>query len=466
MRRPLWILIVLALVAVSCGGGEADESASSTATTSEAEATAIDPVDAPEPEPTAAPEPTPEPTPVPEPTAEPEPTPEPEPTAEPEPTPLPPVDETNLQERLLDAQPGEVIEIPAGTFSFDRSLSLTVDGVTIRGAGIDDTILSFADQVAGAEGLLVTASDFTIEDLAIVDSTGDALKINEGTNIVIRRVRTEWTGGYSTDNGAYGIYPVQTTNVLIEDSVAIGASDAGIYVGQSNNIIVRNNLAEFNVAGIEIENSIGADVYGNTATNNTGGILVFNLAGLTQQGSHTRVFDNDVFANNTENFGHEGTAVAVVPAGSGILVMANDQVEIFQNRVTDNRSANIVVTSTFTVGFNSDGSPDFDGFPEGIHIYDNDLSGSGTEPDGILAALRAIAFGNEAPLPDIVWDGYLDEAKFVDGELPSDLRLCVQQPGSEVLNADGANGFAQPAVEAGFDCTLAPLDPVVLDSAS
>ena len=78
---------------------------------------------------------------------------------------------------------------------------------------------------------------------------GDALKINEGENITIRGVRTEWTTGYATDNGAYGIYPVQTTNVLIEDSVAIGASDAGIYVGQSNNVIVRNNRAEFNVAG-------------------------------------------------------------------------------------------------------------------------------------------------------------------------------------------------------------------------
>ncbi len=197
-----------------------------------------------------------------------------------------PFDETTLQELLLDAQPGDVIEIPAGTFSFDRSLSLDVDGVTIRGAGIDETILSFADQVVGAEGLLVSASDFTIEHLAIEDTVGDALKVNEGENITIRAVRTEWTGGYSTDNGAYGIYPVQTTNVLIEDSVAIGASDAGIYVGQSNNVIVRNNRAEFNVAGIEIENSVGADVYENLVTNNTGGILIFNLPGLSQRGTN------------------------------------------------------------------------------------------------------------------------------------------------------------------------------------
>ena len=110
---------------------------------------------------------------------------------------------------------------------------------------------------------LLGASDFTIEDLAIEDTAGDALKITDGRNITVRRVRTEWTGGPSAENGAYGIYPVQTENTLIEGSVAIGASDAGIYVGQSRNVVVRDSRAEFNVAGIEIENTVHADVWGN-----------------------------------------------------------------------------------------------------------------------------------------------------------------------------------------------------------
>ena len=118
--------------------------------------------------------------------------------------------ETQLQLQLLQAKPGDIIEIPAGTYSLYRGLSLSVDGVTIRGAGMDKTILSFKEQVSGAEGLLVTANDFTIEDLAIEDAKGDALKINEAKNVIIRRVRTEWTNGPDTANGAYGIYPVQT----------------------------------------------------------------------------------------------------------------------------------------------------------------------------------------------------------------------------------------------------------------
>jgi len=364
-----------------------------------------------------------------------------------------------LLEQLIDAQPGDIIEIPAGVYHFTSSLMLTVDGVTIRGAGMNETILNFQGQVSGAEGLLVTANDFTLENLAIEDTSGDALKVNGGTNVVIRGVRVEWTNGYSTDNGAYGIYPVQSENVLVEDTVAIGASDAGIYVGQSRNVTVRNSRAEFNVAGIEIENCIGADVYGNTATNNTGGILVFNMPNLPQPGYQTRVYDNDVFENNTENFGHAGTPVASVPAGTGILVNSNDQVEIFNNRISDNNTANVIISSLHTTGYaDSAVQTDFDAYPEGIWIHDNTYSGGGTSPDGLdLNALKIMMFGLTGRLPDVLFDGYIDEDKFVDGIMPAALRICVSDA-VDVLNADAPNGFGSPVVDTeNYRCTLDPL---------
>src|ERR1041385_8009220 len=141
-----------------------------------------------------------------------------------------------LQEALIAAKPGTVIVVGEGRHALDRTLSLTVPNVTIRGRGMGQTILSFKDQKTGSAGLQVTASGFTIEDIAIEDTKGDALKINGANGVIVRRVRTEWTGGPKETNGAYGIYPVQCTDVLIEDSVAIAAADAGIYVGQSKNI--------------------------------------------------------------------------------------------------------------------------------------------------------------------------------------------------------------------------------------
>ena len=368
--------------------------------------------------------------------------------------------------QLLDAQPGDVIEIPEGTFSFDRSLSLTVDGVTIRGAGMDKSVLSFKGQVTGAEGLLVTASDFTIEDVAIEDTKGDALKISEGENIIIRRVRTEWTGGPKTSNGAYGIYPVQTTNVLMEENVAIAAADAGLYIGQSKNVVVRNNRAEYNVAGIEIENTFDADVYDNVATNNTGGILVFNMPNLKQPGARTRVYNNEVYENNTRNFGHEGTPVASIPAGSGIVVNSNDQVEIFDNDIRDNKTANVIISSVFSAGYSEDGmEADFDPYPEGIYIYGNRFEGGGNNPDGLdLQALKIAIAGPLGSIPDVLWDGYLNEDKLVDGVLPDNLKLCVQNGDAQVLNVDGPNGNKNPAIaENGeHDCAQAKLPAVAL----
>ena len=130
--------------------------------------------------------------------------------------------------------------------------------------------------------------------------------------LVIDGVRVEWTNGPDTDNGAYGLYPVQCENVLIENSVAIAASDAGIYVGQSEHVVVRNSRAEFNVAGIEIENTSFADVYENVATSNTGGILVFNMPNLPKPGASTRVFKNEVYGNNTANFAQKDVAYFLV----------------------------------------------------------------------------------------------------------------------------------------------------------
>lgn len=372
-----------------------------------------------------------------------------------------------LQTALIRAQPGDVITIPAGVHAINRGLSLNVSGVTLRGAGMDKSILSFKGQLQGAEGLLVNASDVTIEDLAIEDTAGDGLKINEGRNIIIRRVRTEWTNGPHKNNGAYGIYPVQVENLLLEESVAIGASDAGLYVGQSQNIVVRNNRAERNVAGIEIENTRYADVYGNITTGNTGGILVFNMPDLPQPGHSTRVYRNTVTGNNTDNFGATGTPVASVPAGSGIVINSNDRVEIFDNDIADNDTANIIVSSYYATGFQGsrEMAAAYDPYPETIYIYGNRFAGGGASPDGLeLKALKIAMFGLNGRFPDVLWDGYANPHKLdANGKLRAEFAICVDNGAAEVLNADLGNGSDNIVVgDAQHRCTQKKLPAVVL----
>jgi parallel beta-helix repeat protein len=332
-----------------------------------------------------------------------------------------------------------------------------VDGVTIRGQGMDTTILSFASQTEGAQGILVTANDFVIEDLAIEDAAGDGLKVEGASGVTIRRVRAEWTAGPNENNGAYGLYPVQCTDVLIEDSLAIAASDAGIYVGQSQNIIVRRNQARKNVAGIEIENSSDADVYENLATENTGGLLIFNLPGLqVANGARTRAYNNQIYNNNTANFAPAGNIVGLVPAGTGVAVLAGHQVEIFNNEIRDNQTANLGIISYLTTQ-NPYDDPAYDPYSDTLYVYDNTFGpGGGENPDGTLGALITVALqtilADPIVVPDIVFDGFIhpDKAQVDDTRLfLPEYNLCFENNGdADFANLDFANNYAAVNLDA------------------
>jgi len=299
-----------------------------------------------------------------------------------------------LQEALILAKDGDIILLAEGRYPLFDGLSLDVDGVTIRGAGMGATILDFADQKSAGEGLLVTSDNVVLEDFAVENSKGDGIKTKGSDIITFRRLRVEWTGGPEASNGAYGVYPVESTDVLIEDSLVRGASDAGIYVEQSDRIIVRRNRAEFNVAGIEIENSYNADVYDNVAMRNTGGILVFDLPNLKQNGGrNVRVFNNEIVNNDTPNFAPEGNIVATVPMGTGVLIMANRNVHVFKNRFDNNAMIHIGVVSYFEDYEDDDYQP----HPRGIVIRDNDYGRGGFEPSGEVGLFFAEAAGGEIP---------------------------------------------------------------------
>lgn len=305
-----------------------------------------------------------------------------------------------LAEAMILAEPGDTILLGPGHFNLTDGLSLDVDDVTIRGAGTARTILSFKGQTGAGEGLLITSDRVLLERFAVEDTKGDGIKSKGSDQITFRDLRVEWTNGPDEENGAYGIYPVESKNVLIERVTVAGASDAGIYVGQSEDIIVRNNLAEYNVAGIEIENSKRADVYGNSAKHNTGGILVFDLPNLpVQGGSDIRVFDNDVVDNDTPNFAPAGNIVAIVPRGMGIMVMANRNVHVFGNRLSGNGTAHVLIAA-YPNDYEDD---DYMFVPRGVYVHDNVYGEGGNEPDGEVG--ETITKVSGTPVPDIVWDG-------------------------------------------------------------
>jgi len=349
-----------------------------------------------------------------------------------------------LQEQLINAKEGDVIEIPEGIFDFTRSISLDgIANVTIKGAGMDKTVLSFKNQIEGAEGLKITANNVTIANLTVQDTKGDAIKIQDSEGVTLRNVGVTWTNGPDSTNGAYGIYPVSCKKVLIEGCRASCASDAGIYVGQSIDVIIRNSVAFNNVAGIEIENCINAEAYENEAYDNSGGIFLFDLPELPLKNGHLiSLHHNNIRNNNYPNFSPKGNTVALVPAGTGILIMSTRQVDVFENEIVDHNSTSMAIVSYLITQKPFEDSL-YNPFSSGIYVHNNNFAQAAAMPDTTrpLGKLIADLFGGETP--EIVFDGMINpQLVNEDGTLMAEARLCIKDNGTiRFANINAATGF-------------------------
>ncbi len=366
-----------------------------------------------------------------------------------------------IQAKFITAKDGDVIKLPAGTYQFDNTLSM--DGkknITIIGAGRKETILSFKNQTQGAEGLRISnCSNITLKDFTAQDAKGDLIKVQNTDGITFENIVAEWTGKPKKSNGAYALYPVQCERVLIDNCEAIGASDAGIYVGQSNNIIVRNSRAYRNVAGIEIENSTNAEVYDNLAEGNTGGILVFDLPGLIKKkGGNVKVYRNNVKANNYKNFAPKGNTVGKVPPGTGIMVLATSDVEVFENEVIDNRTVSVCIVSYFITETPITDAT-YDPYPGGVYVHDNNFAkGKNNKMMPTFKNKIGILLWSKfkRKVPHVVYDGivkpeHLDRS----GQVKEEHRICVRNNKNQSFaNLDAANKFKKISKDiTPFDCT-------------
>lgn len=366
--------------------------------------------------------------------------------------------EKNLQTQFITANDGDTIELPEGYFMFTKSLSM--DGksnIVIRGKGMDKTVLSWKNQTEGAEGLRISnGKNIVLQDFAVEDAKGDNIKVSDTRGITFLRISSSWADGPKTENGAYALYPVLCKNVLIDECVAMGSSDAGIYVGQSDTVIIRNSKAYWNVAGIESENSRWVEIYGNEAYENTGGILIFDLPGLTQYGHTTKVYKNNVRDNNHENFAAKGNIVASIPPGTGFMVLATHGLEITDNDVSNNTTIGVGIVSYDLVAAMNEGEVQqqeniggvqtvnnnykldtlYNGFPYEITVHKNRFSNSHWFPDMSSDFGKLFLLKSFMSPPDIAFDGIADPKN-------PNRQICIRDNGDIVfMDLDAANDFA------------------------
>jgi parallel beta-helix repeat protein len=380
--------------------------------------------------------------------------------------------ETDIDGALAMAQNGDTFAFAAGTYKFQNELALgAANDVTIIGAGQGQTTFDFSGQVAGEDGVFAqSVNNLTIEDLSIQDTPGNAIKTLSVTGVTFNSLGITWTAMDATD-GAYGVYPVQCKDVMVEGCKVSGASDSGIYIGQSQYIVVKNNEAFQNVAGIEIENSFFADVYGNTSHDNTGGILVFDLPGLQQEGGHSvHVYDNKILNNNTPNFAMTSDIVSDVPAGTGFFVMANHDVEVNGNTITGNKTAAVGIIS-YALAMMPINDASYYQWPSKIYVHGNTYSGNGTLPDikNKVGVLLDTALGSYPGMhvPDVMYDGLTDPKITTPAGDP--MQICVNEPTASAvcdmhfdqLNSSDTNlSMILTCTASQFACTLPALPAV------
>ena len=358
---------------------------------------------------------------------------------------------------LISMENGDTLHLPEGRFQLSQSLLMDgLENVVIMGQGREKTILSFQGQEDGAEGLKITnCKNITLAHFGVFDTAGDAIKTQHCDGIRFVGIETSWTGKPKSSNGAYGLYPVQCSRVLIEECKARGASDAGIYVGQSDQVIVRRSEAYENVAGIEIENTTRASVYDNIAKGNTGGILVFDLPGLIKKsGGQVWVYNNEVLDNNLDNFAPKGNIVAQVPAGTGVMVLATSDVHIEDNQILNHKTSPVAVVSYYITELPIEDAA-YNPFPKAISIMNNRIERRKQWPSlkSKVGKLLAWKYGRDVPV--ILYDGISPEAIAGKPDEPGSEGICIKGQQGDLGVLDAARKFKNLSRNPpGYVCTF------------
>lgn len=295
----------------------------------------------------------------------------------------------SIQAAVDQAMPGDTVEIEYGVYH--ERVVIDISDFTLLGIPNEaGEYPVFDGEEKLPDGVVASGNNFRIGNLHFRDYLDNGVIVEGVRNVHFHDLFVERTG-------TYGVYPVQSTGVLIERVEVTGVDDAGVYAGQCENVIVRDSVVYGNVLGIEVENTNVAEVYNNYAYDNTVGILIVLLPQLTSKiSANTKVYDNLLEANNHENFA-PGGAAAVAPSGVGILLVSTDSAEVYNNRLVDNKTTGVALFSLSGTGAWDATEIDVGDKPEGNRIYDNEYENNAYDPDPFIADLGV-------PAADVMWD--------------------------------------------------------------
>jgi parallel beta-helix repeat protein len=306
--------------------------------------------------------------------------------------------EETLQQAIDRSGPGDTIEVPYRIYH--ESVVLDWSDVKLLGIPNDKGEWPVIDgEGKRSDGVIASGNNFEMAFFSVKNYTSNGVLVEGATGVYLHDL-------YIENTGVYGVYPVRCTDVLMERIVGTLMYDAAIYAGKSEDVIIRDTETYGNVIGIELENTVNGEVYNNYAHDNTIGIFIDLLPQLPSKVSmNTKVHDNISENNNGDNFSPEASIVSIIPPGTGMLILAADEVEIYNNVIKGNKSGGLAVFN-LTIGF-SKNEIDVDADPDNVYAHDNTYENNGYDADPFVKDL--IGQGH-----DIIWDtsgtgNYFDE---------------------------------------------------------
>jgi parallel beta-helix repeat protein len=280
-------------------------------------------------------------------------------------------DGESIQAAVQAAEPGTTIQVMPGTYN--ETVYIDKDGIRLIGVIEEGRRPTLHGNGTLNDAILFSGNNIVVEGFLITKYKGNGIMSQAGNNYEIRN-------NIIDDTGVYGIFPQLGTNGVVELNVISGIEDAAIYVGMSDNTHVAYNHVFDSVAGIEIENSRHSVVESNYVHDNTGGILAFITPGLPIKTTYDVIIRNNwVHNNNTKNFGAPGSTVGGIPAGTGVMIMAADDVVVEGNIITNNKAVGIISIDHGTASqlTNVTVDPEADPNSDGIKILDNLMANNG-----------------------------------------------------------------------------------------
>jgi parallel beta-helix repeat protein len=295
----------------------------------------------------------------------------------------------SIQAAVDRSRPGDRIEVLPGTYS--ESVTVDFDDIELVGVVQNGERPVLDGNGTMNDAVLASGNNFVISGFEIRDYKGNGVVVSQAKNATFKNLVCHNTG-------KYGVYPVLSQGVLVENCIVSDVWDAGVYAGQCQDVVIRNCEGYRNTIGIETENCVNVVMANNSAHDNSLGLLVVLLPDLpTTVATNARVLNNRVNNNNYPNLAPPGNMVSMVEPGNGIVINAADNTEVTKNEVRGHGSYGIAMYALTDV-FPPDRKLNVEPNPDRNFVHDNLLSDNGGKVSKRLGSLGATG-------GDLFWSG-------------------------------------------------------------